>query len=67
MKNKQKLTGFLAAILNVIASSLFWYSEGRQNIDQVAADTSSALGNWFFLISLVLWMAFIVVSIRNKK
>ena len=66
MKKIQKYIGFAAAVLNILASGFYWHAQGRQYVDQVAADTSSALGNWFFVVSLFLWVIFAIIVLTGK-
>lgn len=67
MNNTQKYIGFFAAILNIIASALYWYAGGKQYVDQTSADTSTALALWFFLASLVLWVVYIGIALTHKS
>lgn len=66
MKIKQKHIGILAATSSIISSSLYWHAQGRQYVDQTTADTSAALGSWFFLLSLILWLTYVVIFIANS-
>jgi hypothetical protein len=67
MKNLIKPIANSAAIFNIVASALFWHAQGRQFVDQTAADVSTSLGNLFFLASLVLWASFITISLLVQK
>jgi len=66
MVNKyKKYMAFFAAVLNIISSGLYYDASGKQYSDP---DTvNAALATWFFGVSLLLWILYVVAYFVSKK